>query len=360
MTAFNKLLVANFKMFVRDKTALFFTFAFPLIFIGLFGMVFGGSNSVNYKVGLVQEDTSITGQHMADALKQIPIFTVSEDTLDKSLDSLKKGDISAIVVIPAGIDTTIGSGKAAAITLYHDPSQTATAQVLLPVMQQFVDQFNRQITQAPVAVTLAEKSILSTNLRFIDFFVPGILGMSIMQSGLFGVLPLIEWREKKVLKRLGVTPLSRTTVVTSQLAFRLGIVVLQSGVILAVAKFAYHVPILGNWLLLLGLILLGTLLFVALGYVVGARVKTVEGANPIVQLISFPMMFLSGVFWPVDIMPAFIRPVVTALPLTYLGDGLRQVMVQSTPLYPLGVDVLVMLAWIAVCMLVTVRLFKWE
>ncbi|XUX01378.1 MAG: ABC transporter permease [Dehalogenimonas sp.] len=360
MTAFTKLLVANFRMFVRDRTALFFTFAFPLIFIGLFGMVFGGSNSVNYKIGLVQEDASIISQHMADGFKQIPIFTVSEDTLDNSLNSLKKGDLSAVVVIPAGIDATINSGSAAAITLYHDPSQTATAQVILPVMQQFVDQFNRQITQAPVAVTLTEKSILSNNLRFIDFFVPGILGMSIMQSGLFGVLPLIEWREKKVLKRLGVTPLSRSTVVTSQLVFRLGIVVLQSAVILAVAKFGYHVPILGNWFLLLGLIMLGTLLFVALGYVVGARVKTVEGANPIVQLISFPMMFLSGIFWPVDIMPAFIKPVVTAMPLTYLGDGLRQVMVESTPLYPLGVDILVMFAWLAVCMLVTVRLFKWE
>jgi ABC-2 type transport system permease protein len=138
------------------------------------------------------------------------------------------------------------------------------------------------------------------------------------------------------------------------------VVVLQSAVIIAVATFGYHVPIIGNWLLLLGLIMLGTLLFVAMGYVVGARVKTVEGANPIVQLISFPMMFLSGVFWPVDIMPDFIRPVVTALPLTYLGDSLRQVMVGSTPLYPMGVDILVMFGWLAACMLITVRFFKWE
>ena len=360
MTAFNKLLIANFKMFLRDKTAVFFTFAFPLIFIVLFGMVFGGSNSVNYNVGLVQEDGSPTGTQIAEAFGNIPIFTITEDDLDPSLAALKRGDLAAVVVIPAGIESTIGSGGAATLTIYHDPSQTQTAQIILPVLRQVVDEFNRQITQSPVAITVSEESILSTNLRFIDFFIPGILGMSIMQSGLFGVLPLIEWREKKVLKRLGVTPLTRATVVTSQLVFRLGVVVFQSAIIIAVARFAYGVPILGNLFVLMGLIVLGTLLFIALGYVVGAWVKTVEGANPIVQLISFPMMFLSGVFWPVDIMPDFIRPVVMALPLTYLGDGLRQVMVGSTPLYPLGVDVLVMVGWLVVCMAVTVRFFKWE
>ncbi len=360
MTAFNKLLVANFKMFVRDKTALFFTFAFPIIFIVLFGMVFGGSNEVNYNIGLVQEDESTTATHIAEAFNNIPIFTISEDDLQTSLDKLKRGDLAAVVVIPTGLDATIGTGGTAAITLHHDPSQTTTAQIILPVMRQVVEEFNRQITQAPVVLTLEEESTLASNLRFIDFFIPGILGMSIMQSGLFGVLPLIEWREKKVLKRLGVTPLNRGTVVASQLVFRVALVLLQSAVIIAIAKFAYDVPILGNWLLLMAVITLGTLLFVALGYVVGARVKTVEGANPVIQLISFPMMFLSGVFWPVEIMPDFIQPLIRALPLTYLGDSLRQVMVESTPLYPVSFDILVMGGWLVVCLIVTIKFFKWE
>ncbi|MEL7562013.1 ABC transporter permease [Dehalogenimonas sp. 4OHTPN] len=360
MTAFNKLLVANFKQFMRDKTAVFFTFAFPLIFIFLFGMVFGGDNMVNYNIGVVRQDDSTTAVHISEALHNVPIFTITEGDLDTTLDSLKSGDLAAVVVIPAGLDDAIGSGTAAAVTLYHDPSQTTTSQVIIPVLRQLVDEFNRQITQAPVVLTLAEESILAANLSFIDFFVPGILALSIMQSGLFGVLPLVEWREKKVLKRLGVTPLTRGVVVASQLIFRLGIAVIQAAIIIGVAYAVFGVPVLGNWFLLVGLVMLGTLLFIALGYVVGARVKTVEGATPIVNLISFPMMFLSGIFWPVEMMPDFIRPVITAMPLTYLGDAFRQVMVNSPPLYSMGIDIAVMVAWLAACMFLTVRFFKWE
>lgn len=360
MTAFNKLLVANFKQFMRDKTAVFFTFAFPLIFIFLFGMVFGGDNLVNYNIGVVQQDDSPTATHINEALHNVPIFTITEGDLETTLDSLKSGDLAAVVVIPAGLDAAIGSGSAAALTLYHDPSQTTTGQIIIPVLRQLVDEFNRQITQAPVVITLAEESILAANLSFIDFFVPGILAMSIMQSGLFGVLPLVEWREKKVLKRLGVTPLTRGVVVASQLIFRLGIAVIQAAIIIGVAYVVFGVPVLGNWFLLIGLVMLGTLLFIALGYVVGARVKTVEGATPIVNLISFPMMFLSGIFWPVEMMPDFIRPVITALPLTFLGDAFRQVMVESPPLYSMGIDIAVMVAWLAACMFLTVRFFKWE
>ena len=356
----SKLIIANFKQFLRDKTAVFFTFAFPLIFIFLFGMVFGGTDDISYSIRLVDNDDSHVSQGLVAAFESVPIFDVSEGGLDASLDELRDGNLTAVISIPSDIDGVIGSGGTAALTIYHDPSQTQTSQIVLPVVRQVIDEFNRQLTQAPVLLSLSEESILSDSFRFIDFFVPGILAMSIMQSGLFGILPLVEWREKKVLKRLGVTPLSRSTVVISQLVFRLVLAVIQAAILLSIAYAVFGVPILGSWLLMLGLVVLGTLVFISLGYVVAARVKTVEGATPIVNLISFPMMFLSGVFFPVDMMPEFIRPVITAMPLTYLADGFRQVMVDSPPLYPMTVNILVLLGWLVVCLLLTIRFFKWE
>jgi ABC-2 type transport system permease protein len=209
-------------------------------------------------------------------------------------------------------------------------------------------------------LTLTEESILSQNLRFIDFFVPGILAMSIMMTGFFGVIPLVEWREKKVLKRLGVTPLRRSTVVLSQVAFRLVLTVLQAIILLGVAYFAFDVQVIGNWLMLLGLLLLGTLSFVSIGYLVASRARTVEGAMPIINIITFPMMFLSGIFFPVEIMPDFMRPVVAAFPLTYLGDAFRQIMVGAPPLHPLIIDVAVLGGWLIVCMALAIRFFRWE
>lgn len=359
MKAISKLILSNFKQFFRDRTALFFTFAFPLIFIFIFGWVFGGTDSINYSIGLVNNDDSPVSAGLVEAFYQVPIFTVTENTLDGTLDALKKGDLSAAIVIPPNFGS-ITSGVTVALTVYHDPSQTQSTQIILPVMRQVTDGFNRAFTGAPVLLTITEESILSSNLTYIDFIIPGILAMSIMQSGLFGVIPLVEWREKKVLKRLGVTPLSRSTVVASQLVFRLVLAVLQAAILLFIANLVFNVPVLGNLFLLLGLVVLGTLTFISLGYVVAARVKTVEGATPIVNLISFPMLFLSGVFFPVDMMPDFIRPVVTALPLTYLADGFRQVMVQSPPLYSMSIDVLVLFGWLIVCIALTVRFFRWE
>ncbi len=360
MRAFRKLLIANFKQFFRDKTAVFFTFAFPLIFIGIFGLVFGGGETVNYNIGLANYDTSAHGQGISQALKEITIFEISEGELDDKLMELEDGDLSAVVVIPADMEATIAAGRAVAITVYHDPSQTTSAQIILPVLRQVVGEINRQLTQQPVLLTLAEESILSQNLRFIDFFVPGILAMSIMMTGFFGVIPLVEWREKKVLKRLGVTPLRRSTVVLSQVAFRLVLTVLQAIILLGVAYFAFNVQVIGNWFILFGLVILGTLSFISIGYLVASRVRTVEGAMPIINLITFPMMFLSGIFFPVEIMPDFLRPIVEALPLTYLGDAFRQIMVGAPPLHSLSTDIIVLSGWFVICMVLAIRFFRWE
>lgn len=360
MRAFRKLLIANFKQFFRDKTAVFFIFAFPLIFIGIFGLVFGGGETVNYKIGLANYDNSAHGQGLSHALKAIPIFEISEGELDDKKVELEDGDLSAVVVIPADIEATIAAGRAVAITVYHDPSQTTSGQIILPVLRQVVNEINQQLTQQPVLLTLAEKSILSQNLRFIDFFVPGILAMSIMMTGFFGVIPLVEWREKKVLKRLGVTPLRRSTVVLSQVAFRLVLTVLQAIILLGVAYLVFDVQVIGNWFTLFGLLLLGTLSFISIGYLVASRTRTVEGAMPIINLITFPMMFLSGIFFPIEIMPDFLRPIIETLPLTYLGDGFRQIMVGAPPLHSLTTDIVVLGGWLVVCMVLAIRFFRWE
>ena len=110
----------------------------------------------------------------------------------------------------------------------------------------------------------------------------------------------------------------------------------------------------------IGLVLLGALTFISIGYLAVSRARTTEGAMPIIQLIQFPMLFLSGIFFPIDFMPDFIRPVIQAMPLTYLGDAFRQVMVQATPLHPLWLDATVLAGWLVVSMALSIRFFRWE
>ena len=162
------------------------------------------------------------------------------------------------------------------------------------------------------------------------------------------------------MKRFGATPLSRSTLVSSQVAYRLILAVIQTLIILVVGYFVFDVQVVGNWLVLFVLVVLGTLTMVSIGYLAVSRARTVEGAMPIIQLIQFPMLFLSGIFFPIDFMPNFMRPIVEALPLTYLGDALRQVMVDATPLHSVTTDMAVLGGWLVVCMVLTIRFFRWE
>jgi ABC-2 type transport system permease protein len=162
------------------------------------------------------------------------------------------------------------------------------------------------------------------------------------------------------LRRLGATPLPRSQLLVSQVLFRLTIGVIQCGIILGVSIGFFHVHIIGNLVELVGLVILGAVMFISLGYLIAALAQTVESANGISQAVNFPMLFLSGVFFPLAFLPAFLTPIVRALPLTYLGDAFRQVAVGTVPQFPLMVDVLVLAGWALVCSLLAARFFKWE
>ncbi|MCX6012559.1 MAG: ABC transporter permease [Chloroflexi bacterium] len=360
MKAFIQLLKASFKQFFRDKSALFFTFAFPIIFMVIFGLVFSGDPELNYKIGLVNNDDSQYGTAFSQAISKIPIFTVSEGTLEEKKAELAKGDIEAVIVIPSNLSSTITSGKPADIQVYYDPAEQTASQVILQSLNSVINQFNLQASGKPAVFVLEEKSIQSHNLSSIDYLVPGILAMSILFLGLFGALPMVEWRQKQVLKRFGATPLKRSTLVLSQVIYRLILAVIQAAIIISVGYFAFHVQMVGNWGILLGLILLGTLVMVSIGYLLVSRVKTTEGALPLIQLVQFPMLFLSGIFFPIEIMPSFMRPIISAMPLTYLGDAFRQVMVDATPAYSMLLNVAVLSAWFIACMILAIRFFRWE
>ena len=356
-----KLTVASFKQFLRDKTALFFTFAFPLLFMIMFGFVFSGADSVNYDIGLVRNDgNSAAGEAVTQALRKIPIFSISDGNQDEKLEEVKSGKIRAAIIIPADIESRIASGNTADITVYYDQSQSSSIQIILPVLKETINEVNRQLTDQPLLLQLTEEPVQAKNLRTIDYLVPGILAMSILFLALFGGLPLVEWREKQVLKRFGATPVPRSTLIYSQVAYRLILALLQTVIIVVIAHLVFKVQMAGNWFVLFGVVLLGTLTFVSLGYLAVSRAMTTEGAMPIIQLIQFPMLFLSGIFFDVEFLPDFMRPIVTAMPLTYLGDALRQVMVGSTPLYSLTTDLLVLTVWLAVCIVLAIRLFRWE
>jgi ABC-2 type transport system permease protein len=194
----------------------------------------------------------------------------------------------------------------------------------------------------------------------VSYIVPSILGMALMQLGVFSAIPLVADREKLILKRLGATPLRRWQLVGSNVIMRLLIAVVQTLVIVGVGALAFGVRIAGNIVLVGALVVLGSLAFIALGYVIASFAKTEDAANGMTSVVQFPLMFLSGTFFPIEAMPEFLRGVARVMPLTYLSDGLRQTMVGGAAFMPLWVCFAVLAGFLVLCFGISARFFRWQ
>ncbi|RLE30091.1 ABC transporter permease [Candidatus Acetothermia bacterium] len=361
MKAYLALLYAVTKQFYRDRMALFWMFAFPVLFVLLFGFVFGGSDELHLRLGVVAPAGDPVATGLLAGLEGLPMVEVSHGDLSAELSALEGGDRDGVLVLPQGLSSALSRGERAVVELYYDAAQGNTARILLAVVDQFLGEAERRQAGVSRSFVLVRKPIQAREFRPIDYMLPGVVAMALMQLGLFGVAAtLLQMRERKILRRFWATPVPRATFIGAQVTQRVGIALLQAGIITVVGHFVFSVPILGAPALMAGVVILGALTFVSLGYFIASLSRTVEAGSALMQVVNFPMMFLSGIFWPVEWMPGFLRPVIYALPLTYLGDALRQAMVRASPMFPLWVDLAVLGAWLSLCGLFSVWLFKWE
>jgi len=371
MKAFIPLYMANVREFVRDRSALFWTAAFPVMFILIFGVIFSGGDSINFDIGVVNEDGAAS-ERLVESLQAIEVFDVTTASREEELQALRDGDRSAVIVIPEGTGAAIGSAimpasdrqqsQGAALEVYYDPADQNTSQIVLNIIDRIVAGMNESITGVSPVLTVKAREVTATELTNIDYLLPGILAMSLMQLGLFGTAaPLVSMREKGVLRRMGATPLSRSALLVSQVAFRMTLAFLQTAILMGVGMLAFDVQIqLGNLLQIVLVVLFGASMFITLGYFLSTLANTEEALQGIVALPNFLFMFLSGIFWPVDFMPNWIRPLVDVIPLTYLGDLLRKVMIEAGSYFSTERSVLVLGIWLAVTTVLALRFFRWE
>ncbi|MGE5576727.1 MAG: ABC transporter permease [Syntrophothermus sp.] len=361
MRIFWQLVTANAKDMLRDRMTMFWFLAFPVIFILLFGAIFsGGGGTPSYSVGLAVEDEGPMGQGIKKAFESVPAFDLHQGSKQGELDALKKGKRVLVVVFPQDSQAAVISGQPAEIPIYYDPAKAATAQVLISSVREILSEFERRATGAPRLFAVKPIKEEVKELKDIDYLLPGILAMALMQLGLFGSLEFVSLRERKIIRRLGATPVPRSLVLWSEILVRLAMALVQAGLIVLIGHMVYGVTIVGNWLAVLGLVLLGALVFISLGYFLISFARTAESAQGLIQLVQFPMMFLSGIFFPIEIMPSFLQPVVRAIPLTYLGDMLRHVMVGLPTTYGLWTDAAILGGWLVIASILAVRLFRWE
>ena len=352
MRAFLAMTGANLRMTLRNRTALFWNIVFPAIFILIFGSVFS-SDQVDITVGVIGEPSSLHAETV-EVLESADVFTVETGgSADDELQALEDGDRD--VVLAFGPEPA--SGDLPEVQLYYDETAGPNSQISISAVQQVL----LTVAQGENPVPIEQVPVTGIDVSFMDFFLPGILAMAIMNSGVIGLsTSFVTYRERGILRRIKVTPFPLPSFIGSRVVSQLIVAVPQSLILVALAYLFFDLTIRGNVVLILFVILLGSLAFLSIGFALSSIAKNVETAASYANLITFPMLFLSGVFFDIDAAPEWLKPITKVLPLRFLVDALREPMTRGKGIEAIWLDIVVLIVTFVVGMLIAVRFFRWD
>ncbi|WP_083976260.1 ABC transporter permease [Kitasatospora azatica] len=352
-SAFASLSRVMFVAFLRDRTALFFMLALPLMFLLLFGFLFKGATSPHVKVaqvGPVAALDSIKGDERKGLEQVLTISQIGDEAT--ALQKVRKGDLDGLVE----------QGPNGQIVVRYSASDQVRAGGLQAVLQSVVQTANQRATGQPPAWTVAASQVEDQTMKPIQYLTPGLLGWAVATGAIFSAsLSLVSWRKKRLLRRLRLAPVSIGSIVGSRVLVTTVVALVQTAIFLLVATTpVFGLKLTGNWWLVIPLVVCATLAFMSIGLVTGAIAKTEEAANGINQVIILPMSFLSGAFFPLDGSPAWLRQLSHVFPLRYLVTSAQSVLSRGGGVLDALPAMTGLLAFALVLTGIAWRLFSWE
>lgn len=357
MKGFLAVTIMSFRTWWRDRGAVFWGVFFPILLMGLLGLTFGGESTLDFKVSVVTSGPSPMTDGVVEAFKSVSVFDVVEEDEEVALGRLRAGERSLVVVIPE-IDA---QAEGAAITIYYDQGRSQVSEAGIAIARQILNEFNKRLTGRPDLITLQTAGLTAQRMGMFDFLLPGVIAMTLMQTGLMGVTWVIAgYRERLVLKRVLTTPFHPMAFLSGLVARFTIVNLMQAAIIFLVGTYAFGAKTAGSLLSLGVLAVVGSVAFLAIGFAISTLSKTAEAAGNLGSVVNFPMLFLSGTFWPREMLPDFVQPLVGAMPLTPLVDAMRGVGAMGVPLANYTGGVIYLLAWAAAGFAVAAWKFRWE
>ena len=355
--------VADFGVFsrgyIRSRIGAFFALVFPVILILIFGAIFSGGSSGPVSVDVQNQDGSQVSTGFVSALNSTNTIRLhAVDTSQNFTSYLLSHSASDGIVIPSGFSSAFVSGKPVNVTVYGNPASTTSA-IVSGITRGVVNQFNLKRAGGSQVIGVEPQNVKSQSLKYIDFLVPGLVGFSVLTSPMFALVNISsQYKRDKIFKQLSLTPLTKSEWLVSKIFFYIVLTIISFFLMTLVGVFAFGAHIsLTPWII--PFLVVGPLLFVALGMLVGTGSKSVESSAVVGNLVTFPMMFLSGTFFPVSTMPAYLQSFAHVLPLFYVIDGLNNVMTYGNYGAAL-IDLGVLLVLSAIIFGLAVRFFKWR
>lgn len=351
------------KRFFRDPVALFFTILFPLLFLFVFGSIFRNDSGISFDVAIFNHSDSAFAKKFAAKITEQEAFKkVDVGSFEEAKEKMGRGEIDSILLLPESFgaigDRQLPTG---ALEVYYSEASPQTGQTVASVMNSVLMNINESMTgQAPL-LSVEQKATTTTNLTQFDYMVSGLLGFSILSMGIFGLANQLPYEKKNgTLRRIRATPFTRTQLIFGTLIYYGLIGLLSLTVMMIVALTVFQFDMRGDWFQLVAFLIISIIVMLGFGLLIGGWAKNENQAAVLSNVVSFPLMFLSGVFFPRYLMPEWLQGITGYLPLTPVVDGIRYITTEGATLLDLGPQLAILGVWFVVIYVAAIKLFRWE
>jgi len=350
--------------FFSDKTAMFFTFLFPLLFLFVFGSLNSGGSDISFRVALLNKSDSEFAQNFEQQATENETLDVNEDVgdLEEARDLMGRGELDSVLELPPEFGQIDESGvPSGSLVVYYSEASPQSGQTIAAVMEGVLDGINEELGHPEPPFDVEQRSTAVSGLSSFDYVFSGLLGFTILSLGIFGLANQMPAEKKTgAFRRLRAAPINSSHLIFANMVFYLSIGVLSLLMMLAAGILVFDFNMRGEWLDFSVMALLGIILMFGFGLAVGGWAKNDTQSSALSQVVALPMMFLSGVFFPRFLMPEWLQGITDWLPLTPIVDGLRLIMTEAKTVFDLGPEFAMIAIWTIVIYFVAVKVFRWE
>jgi ABC-2 type transport system permease protein len=355
----------DIKRLFRDKAAIFWVFVFPLIFLTIFGSIFGGETEVSFRVGLLNQSKTEFATQFEQQLKDNEIFEIDKDVtnVEKAKEKMNRGQLEATIILPEdfGIVADGASYPTGNATVLYDQSNETGGKTLASILDATFVEINQSLVESPKPFTVVAESTATKGLTQFDYTFSGILGFTLLSLGIFGpttVFPRLK--QRGVLRRYQTTTLKIWQYFTGNVISNAFIGLTALVIMYTAAVVFFDLNMRGNYFNLAFVVVVGTIMLFGIGLALGGWAKNENQAAPLAQIVTLPMMFLSGVFFPTFLMPEFLQGITKFIPLTPIIDSVRLIITENASLIDLAPQIGVIFGWTIVIYIIALRVFRWE
>lgn len=353
----------NTLRYFRDFVAIFFTIAFPLLLMFVFGGIFGKSGDLSFKVALINQSQSSFAQKFVSDAQNNKVLKINNDvnSLDKAKEKMSRGELDAAIILPADFGQTKGKLPSGQAQVYYTQNNQQAAQALSSVLQAQFSAINARFVKTETPFTVSQQQVSEHQLSAFDYTFSGLLGFSLLGLGIFGPVNVFpELKRQGILRRYSTTPLRVWQYFLSNVVTQALVGLFTISIMFINAALFLHLKVVGNLFELAFFLVFCIITLLGIGLALGGWAKNQRQAAPLTNLVVFPMMFLSGTFFPRFLMPVWLQSITSFLPLTPMIDGIRLIATEGKHLIDIAPQLGIMGVWLVLIYFVAFRVFRWE